>query len=183
MSETADTTFAEFTAEAERLHGRVLLFTGGDPIAAIVKWQSRSHYSHAALLIPGTNTVIESYPFKGVRKRQLTARDWERIHAYAVPGMTGKQWSACIQFAESQLGMGYDWRNVFRFVSRIPARENQRWFCSELVFQAIEKVYLRVLMMDASYVNPGHLGASPYLRRDEAFEARMLEFLTDGEDA
>lgn len=155
--------------------GRVLLFTGGDPIAAIVKWQSRSHYSHAALLIPGTNTVVESYPFQGVRVRKLTPKDWQRIHAYEVPGMTGRQWEGCIDFARSQCGAGYDWRNVFRFVSRIPARQNHRWFCSELVFEAIAKVYLRILQMDAAYVNPGHLAASPYLRRDEAFEAAMRE--------
>lgn len=160
-------------------YGRVLLFTGGDPIAAIVRWQSRSRYSHAALLIPGTNTVIESYPFHGVRKRELTARDWERIHAFEVPGMTGQQWRECIQFAEAQLGMGYDWRNVLRFVTRIPARENHRWFCSELVFRAIEHAYLRILMMSAGYVNPGHLAASPYLRRDERLEMMMLEALAD----
>ena len=54
---------------------RILLFTGGDPISLIVKWQTRSKYSHAALLIPGTNTLIESFPFIGVRKRELTAKD------------------------------------------------------------------------------------------------------------
>lgn len=163
--------------------GRVLLFTGGDPIAALVKWQSRSHYSHAALLIPGTNTVIESYPFVGVRKRQLTAKDWERIHVYEVPGMTGRMWSGAIAWAESQLGRGYDWRNVFRFITRIPGRENHRWFCSELVFMALQKAYLRVLNMTAEYVNPGHLGASPYLRRDEAYEAEMAAFYHDEEVA
>lgn len=159
--------------------GRVLLFTGGDPIAALVRWQSRSHYSHAALLIPGTTTVIESYPFRGVRKRELTAKDWERIHAYRVPDMTVKQWAGAVQFCESQMGMGYDWRNVLRFVSRVPARENNRWFCSELVFEAIRRTYRRVLNMSAEYVNPGHLADSTLMERDEAFEAAMLETLNE----
>lgn len=158
--------------------GRVLLFTGGDPIAAVVKWQSRSHYSHAALLIPGTNRVIESYPFRGVRERELTSKDWERVHAYEVPGMTAGMWDAACAFAQSQMGCGYDWRNVLRFVTRIPGRENGRWFCSELVFKALEKSYLRVLQMSAEYVNPGHLAASPYLLRDTEFELDMLEALS-----
>ncbi len=157
--------------------GRVLLFTGGDPIAAVVKWQSRSHYSHAALLIPGTNRVIESYPFKGVRERELTAKDWERVHAYEITGMTPLQWQGAIQFCQSQLGKGYDWRNVFRFVSRVPARENDRWFCSEIAFRAIEKTFRRILNMEAHYVNPGHIPASPLARRDEAFELEMMEAL------
>jgi hypothetical protein len=76
------------------------------------------------------------------------------------------------------LGKGYDWRNVFRFVSRVPARENDRWFCSELVFRAIEKTFRRILNMEAHYVNPGHLPASPLARRDEEFEMEMLSFLS-----
>jgi hypothetical protein len=157
--------------------GYVLLFTGGDPIAAIVKWQSRSEYSHAALLIPGTTTVIESYPFYGVRKRELTAKDWERVHAFAVPGMTVRQWNDARTYAELQLGKGYDWRNVLRFVSRLPARENDRWFCSELVFGVLERSYRRVLQMAAEYVDPGHLPTSPLLQRDVTFERVMAEAL------
>lgn len=162
--------------------GRILLFTGGDPIAAVVKWQSRSHYSHAALLIPGTNSVIESYPFRGVRKRALGRKDWERIHAYEVEGMDGKQWAAAIQFCETQLGMPYDWRSVLKFVTRTPARENGKWFCSELCFKAIENVYRRLLQMKAEYCNPGHLAASPFTRRDEAFELSMQQFYSDEEE-
>lgn len=161
--------------EFEQAFGRVLLFTGGDPIAAIVKWQSRSHYSHAALLIPGTNRVLESYPLHGVRERELTAKDWEKIHAYEVTGMTAKQWEGAVQFCTSQLGMPYDWRSVFKFMTRTPARENGKWFCSELVFKAIEKTYLRLLNMSAEYVNPGHLSASTHLRRDTDLELRMQE--------
>jgi hypothetical protein len=159
--------------------GRVLLFTGGDPIASIVKWQSRSHYSHAALLIPGANRVIESYPFHGVRQRALTVRDWERVHAYEVPSMTPQMWDAAVAFCESQHGKPYDWRSVLKFVTRTPARENGKWFCSELVFKALEVSYLRPLQMKAEYVNPGHLPASPYLHRDEQFELKMLEALTN----
>jgi len=168
-------------AETNKPVGYVLLFTGGDPIAMLVKWQSRSMYSHAAMLIPGTTTVIESYPFYGVRKRVLTARDWERVHAYAVPGMTPRQWAAARQWAELQLGKWYDWRNVLRFVSRLPGRVNDRWFCSELVFAALERSYRRVLQTAAEYVDPGHLPTSPLLQRDVTFERLMAEALTTEE--
>lgn len=151
-------------------HGRILLFTGGDPIASLVRWQTRSQYSHAALLIPGTNTVIESFPFVGVRKRELSSNDWTRIHAFAVPDMTAKQWQGSIQWAEAQLGSGYDWRNVLRFVSRLPGRDNQRWFCSELVHEAIAKTYRSLLQKPSCYVDPGELATSPLVARDEAFE-------------
>lgn len=159
--------------------GRVLLFTGGDPIAWVVRWQTRSDYSHAAILIPGTNTVVESYPGSGVRERELTGRDWERCHAFRVEGMTARQWEAAVAFCESQLGMGYDWRSVFKFLTRTAAKENGKWFCSELVFKALEKTFRRVLQMSAEYVNPGHLAASPLLVRDVEMERAMSEALTE----
>ncbi len=155
--------------------GHVLLFTGGDFISWIVKFQTRSHYSHAALRIPGTNRVIESYPGKGVRERELTAKDWERIHAYEVIGMSPKQWVDAVEFCQSQLGKPYDWRSVFKFMTRTPAHENGKWFCSELVFRAIERAYIRLLQMTAEYVDPGHLGTSPHLQRDSDFELAMKE--------
>jgi uncharacterized protein YycO len=52
--------------------------------------------------------------------------------------MDAAQWQEAVDFATARIGQGYDWRNVFRFLTRIPGRENQRWFCSELVFKAIE---------------------------------------------
>lgn len=70
-------------------------------------------------------------------------------------------------------------RNVLRFVSRLPGRDNRRWFCSELVFKAIEKTHLRVLQMTAEYVDPGHLATSPYLMRDEPFELMVQENFND----
>lgn len=152
-------------------HGRILLFTGGDPISLLVKWQTRSEYSHAALLIPGTKTVIESYPFVGVRKRELTSKDWTRIHAYRVPEMTARQWQGAIQFAESQLGCGYDWRNVLRFVSRLPGRENLRWFCSELVHESIARTYRSLLQKPSCYVDPGDLATSPLVTKPLNFSA------------
>jgi hypothetical protein len=36
--------------------------------------------------------------------------------------------------------------------------------------------------MKAEYVNPGHLPASPYLRRDERFELAMLQALTPDDE-
>lgn len=161
---------------------RILLFTGGDPISLVVKWQTRSAYSHAAILLPDSNTVIESYPFAGVRKRTLTQKDWRRIHAFEVIGMSESQWRQAIAFAESRLGCGYDWRNVLRFVTRIPGRENRRWFCSELVHEAVASSFGRLLIKKSCEVDPGDLPASPLLRRDEALELAMHEFYSNDDD-
>lgn len=146
------------------LLGKVVLFKGGDPISWAVQWQTRSVYSHAALLIPGTRTVIESYPGTGVRIRHLTDKDMERVEMYDVKGMTPEMWASAIDFARAQIGMSYDWWSVMRFVSKSPARDNGKWFCSELVHKAIAEQGIRLLeRIPSAEVSPALLGISPLL--------------------
>lgn len=143
---------------------QIALFRGGDPIAKLVRWQTRAPYSHAALVLPGQVQVIESYPGRGVRVRRLDYTDWENIDLYDIEGMTPDLSRQCIAFAERERGKGYDWRSVLRFVSRTPARENGRWFCSELVFAACLHVGIRLLArIEAHNVSPGHLALSHQL--------------------
>lgn len=148
----------------KKLLGKVLLFKGGDPISWIVQKQSRSIYSHAALLIPGTRSCIESYPGSGVRIRQLTDADWSRIDMYDVRGMTPEMWGEAIEFSRKQLGMSYDWWSVIRFLDKVPARENNKWFCSELVHKAISEAGIRLLeRIPSAEVSPAHIAISPLL--------------------
>jgi len=147
-----------------QLLGKVLLFKGGNPISWIVKKQSRSIYSHAALLIPGTKSCIESFPGVGVRIRQLTDKDWTEIDLYDVRGMSPEMWASAIDFARKQIGMSYDWWSVLRFVSKSAARDNNRWFCSELCHKAISEAGIRLLeRIPSAEVAPAHLAISPLL--------------------
>lgn len=146
------------------MRGKVVMFRGGNPISLLVRLQTRSIYSHTALLIPGTNWVIESYPGAGVRKRCLTDKDLSEVDMYDVKGMTPAMWQKAIEFAETQLTKGYDWRSVLRFVSKTSARENGRWFCSELVHKSIAEGGIRLLeRVDSAEVSPGHVAMSPLL--------------------
>jgi len=144
--------------------GKVLLFKGGDPISWLVMKQSRSIYSHVALLIPGTNECIESYPGPGVRRRKLTAKDFARIDIYDVQGMTPERWAIALAFAQYQIGKKYDWWSVLRFVSKRTALENDRWFCSELVHKSLAEAGVRLLeRIPSAEVAPAHIAISPLL--------------------
>lgn len=140
---------------------RVALFTGGDPIAKIVRWQTRSPFSHAALLLPCGTRVIESYPGPGVRIRHLSREDWAKIDLFDVEGLTPDLSRQALAFAERERGKPYDWRSVLRFVTRTPARVNGRWFCSELVYAALAHVNIHLLArIEAHNVSPGMLALS-----------------------
>lgn len=149
---------------------KVLLFKGGDPISWLVCTQTRSPYSHAALLDKCGCCVLESFPGTGVRRRTLTQDDWKRIDVFDVRGMSRDQWEIARAFALSQLGKKYDWRSVLRFLDKLPASNNDRWFCSELVHSALAEAGVRLLeRIPSAEVSPALLAVSPLMVPDLHF--------------
>lgn len=147
--------------------GRILLFRGHGLVNATIRWQTRSKYSHAALLLPDFQFVIESYPGVGVRLRKIT--DWRNIDIFEVPSMTPNMWVDTLDYAQFQIGKKYDWLAIIRFVDRRRMPKNDKWFCSELVFESVKFSGLNLLNRTDSWaVAPGHLAWSPYLKLERS---------------
>lgn len=145
----------------ERFEPKILLFRGRGLISWLIRWQTRSEYSHAALMLPD-GSVVEAWQGAGVRRTWL--RDWCGVDVFSVHGMTPEQWQSAIGYARAQIGKGYDYRGVFRFLSRRLVPNNDLWFCSELVFRALEVAGVRLLRdVTAGEVSPGMLARSPFL--------------------
>jgi len=147
---------------------RIGLYKGRSLISRLIRWQTRSTYSHASLILPD-NTVIEAWT-GGVR--------WQRIHDGHTKGTVVDVFEpigvftagifnslAVEQFARSQIGKGYDYLSVARFVTRTRGDRQARWFCSELVFQAYLAGGLRLLeRIEPWAVSPALLRLSPWIR-------------------
>ena len=146
------------------------LHRGAGLIGTAIRWQTRSQYSHASLVYADrsgnpSNLSIESREFRGVRRHIITPEEWKAVDLFDVPSMSAAMWHDAFTFAHRQLGKGYDWRGVARFVTRIPATENDRWFCSELVCAALRYAGERVLQrIDCCEVSPGLLRLSNALQ-------------------
>ena len=140
----------------------ILLFKGRGIVSTLIRWQSRGQYSHAALLMPD-GRIVESWHGDGVRVKTLT--DWEGIDAFTIHVMPEAAWDDAIQFALDQVGNGYDYKGVARFVSRRRHYDNvEKWFCSELVFAALESVgYAPFHRIEPWAISPGMLCVSPML--------------------
>lgn len=139
---------------------RLLLFRGHGMISSLIRWQTRSEYSHAALLLYDGATIIEAWQGAGVRKAQVT--NWENIDKFEV--ISPVNWPLALAFAERQIGKGYDYLQVLRFVSRRGGKLDYKWFCSELVFAAILAGGVRLLRTEEPWrISPGHLALSPLL--------------------
>lgn len=143
---------------------RILLFRGKGLISTLIRWQTRGDYSHAAILLPDGKTVIEAWQGSGVRKKEIT--NWEGIDTFCIPVnlMTADQWKLAVTFAEAELGKKYDYWAIVRFVSRAVMPENDKWFCSELVYSCIKRAGLSLFArIEAWAVSPGMLNNSPYM--------------------
>lgn len=139
----------------------ILLFHGRGILSALVRWQTRSRWSHAALLLPDGKTIIEAWPGKGVQQKTIT--DWAGVEAFDLD-LTEGQWANAIAFARSKIGCGYDYLGVARFLTRRERDNPARWFCSELVFAALDRANAPPLArIKAWAVSPELLAISPCL--------------------
>lgn len=137
----------------------ILAFSRGKGLwSAIIRWQTWSKYSHVAAVTP--DAVYDAMPFKGVRKRKFWS-DISDIDFFVVTGAYRNL--TAVNFIEDQIGKGYDWFGVLRFIPRW-RKSNNRWFCSELIYEAMRRAGLTMLRdIPASKVSPGLLSQSPYL--------------------
>lgn len=138
-----------------------------------IRWQTRSKYSHAALMLSQdymmpngkkykAGTVWESWQPNGVRKVTGPWDDHDPKTLVDVYGIKGNlDIVKMIRFLDRQIGMKYDFSSVFRFVSRRDTQDNHKWFCSELALAAFSKGGVDLLHIPPSHCAPGHLAWSP----------------------
>jgi hypothetical protein len=69
-----------------------------------------------------------------------------------------------VAFLDAQVGKKYDWLGIIRFALRIDRNRADEWFCSELVYEAMERGGVSLLHnVDSYWVSPGDVHRSPKL--------------------
>lgn len=142
----------------------VLLFRGKGLISTLIRWQTRGEYSHAALQIEHPDGgIYESWQGAGVR-RLKNLKSWENVDRYEVRSITSDQIHAVRYFMDQQRGKKYDYVGVLRFVTRRRRGDNEKWFCSELVFEALKSAKIPLFVRTEGWeVSPDMLKRSPRL--------------------
>jgi len=120
----------------------------------------------------GDGSVIEAWHVGGVKHTcNLNADHTEGtlIDVFDIDGLTAEQRCTVEEFLRANVGFRYDFRGVLKFISRRKHRNPSRWFCSELVFAALQHAKVDVLQrITPAEVYPGLLCVSPrvaFLRR------------------
>lgn len=141
---------------------RILLFKGKGLISRLIQWQTRGSYSHAAILFDD-GVLIEAVEGRGVRKRGYDPA--EGADEFEIVNLRLDRMPRLRDFAEKQVGKGYDYLAILRFIDRERMPENDKWFCSELAFAALKEAGVIALeRIDESNVSPHLLSISPFLR-------------------
>ena len=142
-------------------------------LSRLIRWQTRSQYSHASVWFTDgklLNFVIESIQGRGVREIPGTyhdaARVKEDIHLYEVKTLTLAQKVDIYHYMQKELGKKYDWVHVFMFIWRGKGAHDEKWYCSEIIFEAFRSAGVTLLNnVRAWEVSPGDLGQSPLVTR------------------
>lgn len=147
---------------------RILAYKGTSLVSRLIRFQTRSVYSHVGLLLYD-DSVIEAWG-KGV----VHVPDFRHLHKPGTHVDVYDIWTLRLyepglaeEFAKKQVGKAYDFRMVFRFLSHMPAAQNDKWFCSELAEAAIEAGGVPLLNGPAHMHSPRDICMSPVLQLKE----------------
>jgi uncharacterized protein YycO len=162
------------SARQEFAPGDVLLFRGRGLASQAIRIVTRSPYSHVGLVYPFEGRVfcMEAVGV-GVRlilMSELMKRYHGGIDYFEVSGASPEQRHGAISFCFAQLGRLYDRPGILRFVvalvfnRKVAVREDQAWFCSELVAAAYRGQGLALAAESAAYTSPADLAVSRELK-------------------
>ena len=111
----------------------------GDFVYAVVRWWTKSIYSHAELILPDELTWISispSFNSKITRrlKLEIDYSEWDLINIE----VSAEQYNVILAFFEETEGQGYDWAGML-LSQFLPCKikHRERWYCSEWIAYAL----------------------------------------------
>jgi len=111
----------------------------GNFINAIVRWWTKSIYSHAELILSDNITWVGISPFlksevNGREQPDINMEEWDLINL----DIDKEQYDTIIEFYNDTKGHKYDWIGML-FSQFLPCRikHKSRWYCSEWITYAL----------------------------------------------
>lgn len=155
---------------------RYAQYQGRGHISGLIKLQTDSIWSHTAAILRD-GSVVEAWHKGGVdhvHNHGLDLIEYDTIsclsknHKAGTPvnifGVQATEAQADIfeAFILSQVGEKYDFWAVFRFLTRKPYNENNKWFCTELVAHGLVLAAIHLQERILCYkMSPQLAGISP----------------------
>lgn len=150
------------------------IYYGTSTMSRITRFRTWSEQSHASLIFNfcrADEEVIEAVGRGVVRHAGLDDfhKPGTRVEIYRVQA-TEEQIAKVYDFALKQVGKPYDWGGLFAFIPRLAVQNPDKWFCSELVFEACAAGEIKLLVRIPAYkVAPCQLYTCPALVIDAVY--------------
>ena len=151
-------------------------YYGKSFFSKLIKWRTWSEISHTAAFLPAlvddiyvcSDIAIEAWG-KGITKGYYkdTHTPGTKIDIYSIYTTTvGSE--KFYSWLYSKIGGKYDWKAIIGFVTRSHLESSSRWFCSELIYQAMVEAKIYPLQnIEPHQVAPGILNISPILNYEK----------------
>lgn len=114
---------------------KIVFSTSNSLYALLIKLVTKGKYTHCGIVVG--NEVYEAKPFHGVVKSEYDPLDWACSVKIKIEE---EQLNKIKKFLDSELGCGYDWFGVCRFLFKPLKSNKNKWFCSELVVESLKKI-------------------------------------------
>lgn len=144
---------------------KLLFYKGKGLVSKAIRFQTRSEYSHVAVRLRD-HTVVEAWHVGGVRRLRYPHEGHASgtpVDVFRLDDSFAYDPDLVEAFLLSQLGKKYDFKSVFRFITRRKVVLDDAWFCSELVLAAFAAGGSRLLRGNPSEASPEIASLSPYL--------------------
>lgn len=153
---------------------RIAAYRGKGFISRLIQAQTRSQYSHIAILDDDDGgSVYESWANGGVlHNATLSSRHSKGTKIDLFEFVTPLNYLQKLEmraWMRNQLGKKYDFRSVLRFVTRINKKgAENKWFCSEYAFLACFQIKIELLCrIEPFKIPPSFIPLSPLLKFSE----------------
>ena len=128
---------------------QIAFYKGGNKfVHKIVRWWTKSPYSHAELIMPDGKTWVSISPFLNsrvtlrVRDNSIKRDNWDFITlplSWRAP-VKAYQVSELYRFIEETQGSKYDWTGmILSQLTPFLVKKRNKWYCSEWIAHALVK--------------------------------------------
>jgi uncharacterized protein YycO len=112
-----------------------------NPISAAIRYTTRSWASHAEFVSTDMHFTLGARSDGGVRERPCSIDHYSKIEQFTVNYADPETiMRAAFEWARTQEGKPYDYSAITGIALDRDIHNEDKWFCSELIFVAFEKV-------------------------------------------
>lgn len=150
--------------QTDTVEVQVQFATEADPISWAIRFFTWSDISHVDLVLPD-GSLLGARASGGVERRQPGYATFSKTSRYSVtvPASVAVK---LFNLAEAQEGKKYDFSAIMGFIFRRDWREDDSWFCSELVAWCFEQAGHPIIQTyELNRVSPRDLTTSVLLKK------------------